>query len=209
MRIRINLLPYRQERRKEKQRQFGLMAVGVAVLGAAIVFSGYTYISAEIDAQNARNQRLKDAIAKLETQIKEIEGLKGKIGELKERIQAVESLQNDRSAAVMILDEIARRIPEAVTLKSIKQKGDTITLEGIADTNARVATLVGNFDGSTVLNSPQLIEVKSVPAPAPPGQKAGASTTKVSAFIITVKTKTKKAKTQEPNKPDGKKGGQA
>lgn len=207
MRIRINLLPYRQEHRKEKQRQFGLMAVGVTVLGAAIVFSGYTYISAKIDAQNARNQRLKDAIAQLETQIKEIEGLKGKIGELKERIQAVESLQNDRSAAVMILDEIARRIPEAVTLKSIKQKGDTITLEGIADTNARVATLVGNFNGSTVLNSPQLIEVKSVPAPLPPGQKTATSTTKVSAFIITVKTK--KAKAQEPNKPDGKKGGQA
>ncbi|MCX7627251.1 MAG: PilN domain-containing protein [Methylophilaceae bacterium] len=205
MRIRINLLPYRQERRKERQRQFSLMAIAMVVLGAAIVFSGYTYISAQIDAQNSRNMRLKNAIAQLDRQIKEIEGLKSKIGELKERIQAVESLQHNRSVAVMMLDEIARRVPEAVTLKSIRQKDNVVTLEGVADTNARVATLISNFNNSTLLESPQLVEVKSVILPSPSGQKGLASPTKVSAFIMTVKTK--KTAPEAEKKPSGKKGG--
>jgi len=178
--VRINLLPHRQIKRAERQRQFGLMTVAVVVLGLAIVFSGYTYIGTDVAAQNSRNQRLKEAVAKLDVDIKEIAGLKGKIGELRERIQAVESLQSNRSLAVIMLDEIARRIPEAVILKSFKQNGDLITLEGIADTNARVATLVGMLGNSTVLTSPQLLEIKSVTQP---------NNQKKSAFIVTVKLK--------------------
>ena len=177
--VRINLLPHRQIKRAERQRQFGLMAAAVMVLGLAIIFTGYTYISTDVAAQNSRNQRLKEAVAKLDTDIKEIAGLKGKISELRERIQAVESLQSNRSLAVSMLDEIARQIPEAVILKSFKQKGDLITLEGVADTNARVATLVGMLGSSTVLNSPQLLEIKSITQ----------NNQKKSAFIVTVKLK--------------------
>jgi type IV pilus assembly protein PilN len=177
--VRINLLPHRQIKRAERQRQFGLMAAAVVILGLAIIFSGYTYISADVSAQNSRNQRIKEATAKLDNEIKEIAGLKEKIGELRERIQAVESLQSNRSLAVTMLDEIARLIPEAVILKSLKQKGENITLNGVADTNARVAILVGNLSRSTVLNSPQLVEVKS--------ETQGNQ--KMSAFIVTVKLK--------------------
>jgi type IV pilus assembly protein PilN len=177
--VRINLLPHRQIKRAERQRQFGLMGAAVGILGLAIIFTGYTYISAEVSSQNSRNQRLKDATVKLDSEIKEIAGLKEKIGELRERIQAVESLQSNRSLAVTMLDEIARQIPEAVILKSLKQKGDLITLEGVADTNARVAILVGNLSNSTVLTSPELVEVKAV----------GQNNQKMSAFIVTVKLK--------------------
>jgi len=177
--VRINLLPHRQIKRAERQRQFGLMAAAVVVLGLAVIFSGYTYISADVSAQNSRNQRLKEATTKLDSEIKEIAGLKEKIGELRERIQAVESLQSNRSLAVTMLDEIPRLIPEAIILKSLKQKGEIITLEGVADTNARVAILVGNLSHSTVLNSPQLVEVKSVTQ----------NNQKMSAFIVTVKLK--------------------
>ena len=179
MKIRINLLPYRQIRRAERQRQFGLMAAGVAILGGAIVFVGYSYIGAELDTQNSRNARLKAAITKLDADIKEISGLKDKIGELKERIQAVESLQNNRSKAVVMLDEISRLLPEAVSLKSLVQQGDVITLEGVADTNARVAILMGNLGKSTFLVNPQLLEVKS----------AAQNTQKISAFTLKVKLK--------------------
>jgi type IV pilus assembly protein PilN len=177
--VRINLLPHRQIKRAERQRQFGLMGAAVVVLGLAVIFSGYTYINNEVGAQNSRNQRLNEAITKLDNQIKEIAGLREKIGELSERIQAVESLQSNRSLAVTMLDEIARQIPEAVVLKNLKQKGELITLEGEADTNARVAILVGNLGRSTVLNSPQLVEVKSVTQ----------NNQKKSAFIVTVKLK--------------------
>ncbi len=162
MTIRINLLPHRQIKRAERQRQFGLMAAAVAIFGLVIVFMGYTYISNNLDTQNSRNQRLKDAIVKLDKDIKDIAGLKEKINELKERIQAVESLQNNRSVAVAMLDELARRLPEAVTIKSLKQKGEQISLEGEADTNARVATLIGNLGESTVLVSPQLVQISTV-----------------------------------------------
>jgi type IV pilus assembly protein PilN len=177
--VRINLLPHRQIKRAERQRQFGLMGAAVGILGLAIIFTGYTYISAEVSSQNSRNQRLKDATVKLDSEIKEIAGLKEKIGELRERIQAVESLQSNRSLAVTMLDEIARQIPEAIILKSLKQKGELITLEGVADTNARVAILVGNLSNSTVLTSPELVEVKAV----------GQNNQKMSAFIVTVKLK--------------------
>lgn len=174
--IRINLLPHRQIKRAERQRQFGVMAATAFAIGLAILFMGYTYINAEIETQASRNQRLKDSIAKLDNQIKEINGLKDKIGELKDRIQAVESLQINRSRAVVMLDEIARQLPEAVALKSIKQNGDLITLEGVADTNARVAILVKNFSNSAILSSPQLIQIVSL----------NQNNQKLSAFTMTV-----------------------
>jgi type IV pilus assembly protein PilN len=177
--VRINLLPHRQIKRAERKRQFGLMAAAVVVLGLAIIFSGYTYISAEISSQQSRNERLKNAIAKLDNEIKEIAGLKEKIGELRERIQAVESLQSNRSTAVTMLDEVARQIPDAIILQSLKQKGEVITLTGVADTNARVATLITNLSRSTVLNSPQLVEVKSITQ----------NNQKMSAFIVTIRQK--------------------
>lgn len=200
MNIRINLLPHRQIRRAELQRQFGLMAAAVAAFSVLIIFMGYTVISADVSTQNSRNERLKTEIAKLDADIKEIEGLKEKIGELKDRIQTVESLQTNRSMAVMMLDEIARQLPEAVSIKSLKQKGAVITLEGIADTNARVATLVGNLGRSNVLISPQLLEIKT----------AMQGSIKTSEFILTVnlkmQTPAEDEKAQdEKAKPKGKK----
>ncbi len=179
MRIRINLLPYRQIKRAEQQRQFNLMAAGILIFGLFVVFTGYTYISTDVATQNSRNQRLKDAIAKLDSNIKEIDGLKQKITELKDRIQAVESLQGNRSRAVMMLDEIARQLPEAVVLKSLKQAGDLISLEGIADTNARVAILVKNLSESNILTAPQLVQIVSL----------AQNNQKMSAFMVTVMLK--------------------
>lgn len=176
MSVRINLLPHRQIKRAEKQRQFGLMVAAVAIFGLAVIFMGYTYVSNNLNAQNSRNQRLKDAIVKLDNDIKDIESLKEKINELKERIQAVESLQNNRSMAVVMLDELARRLPEAVTIKSLKQQGEKITLEGEADTNARVATLMANLSASSVLMAPQLIQISTT----------GQSVQKKSAFTMMV-----------------------
>lgn len=179
MNVRINLLPHRQLKRAEKQRQFGLMVAAVAIFGLAIIFMGYTYISNNLNTQNSRNQRLKEAIVKLDSDIKDIESLKEKINELKERIQAVESLQNNRSMAVVMLDELARKLPEAVTLRSIKQQGEQITLEGEADTNARVATLMANLSASSVLISPQLIQISTT----------GQTAQRKSAFTMTVRLK--------------------
>ena len=160
--IRINLLPHRQIRRAERQRQFNLMLVATLVAGAAIVFMGNTFISAKIDTQNGRNARLDSAIAKLDKEIEVIKKLKEQFRNVLDRKRVVENLQSDRSQSVLLLDELARQLPEGVFLKSIKQTGNEIMLEGIADTNARVATLVRNLGNSQWLESPILIEIKSV-----------------------------------------------
>lgn len=176
---RINLLPHRQLKRAERQRQFNLMLIATAIAGGAIVFMGQTFISTQIDAQADRNRRLDDAIAKLEKQIAQIQVLKGQIKDVLARKQVVENLQSNRSQAVVVLDEISRQLPEGMYLKSIKQQEKLINLQGIADTNARVAALVRNLSTSQWMVSPNLIEIKAT--------KVG--NLKYNAFTMTVNLK--------------------
>ncbi|MEQ1600850.1 MAG: PilN domain-containing protein [Methylophilaceae bacterium] len=159
--IRINLLPHRQIKRAERQRQFILMLAVITVLGGAVVFAGQTLIDSRVNAQTERNARLETANAQLEKEIEEIKTLKGQIQDVLSRKQVVENLQTNRSQAVVVLDEISRKLPEGMYLKSIKQKANLITTEGVADTNARVATLVRNLSSSEWMENPGLVEIKS------------------------------------------------
>lgn len=160
--IRINLLPHRQIKRAERQREFNLMLVGTAIVAGAIVFMGNTVISTQLSSQNERNQRLEAANAKLDKEIEEIKELKSQINDVLDRKQIVENLQSNRSQAVVVLDELSRQLPEGTYLKLIKQKGQIVDLEGMADTNARVATLVRNFGNSEWLESPNLVQIQAV-----------------------------------------------
>jgi type IV pilus assembly protein PilN len=160
--VRINLLPHRQVKRAERQRQFGLMALVTVALASALVFMGWSIINAKKEAQDDRNRRLDEAIVKLDSEIKDIKELKDQINSVLERKQIVENLQTNRSQAVVVLDEIARQLPEGVFLKSIKQQGSAIEIQGVADTNARVATLVRNLTASTWMESPNLVEIKAM-----------------------------------------------
>ncbi|MDX9952158.1 MAG: PilN domain-containing protein [Methylophilaceae bacterium] len=160
--IRINLLPHRQIKRAERQRQFNLMLVATVVLAGAIIFMGNTYIGAKISSQNERNQRLEAANAKLDKEIEEIKELKSQIGSVLERKQIVENLQTNRSQAVVVLDEISRQLPEGTYLKLISQKGNVIDLEGVADTNARVATLVRSMSNSQWMEQPNLVQIQAI-----------------------------------------------
>jgi len=159
--VRINLLPHREIKRAEKQREFGLMALFAAVVALAIIFLGWTYLGAKEQTQLDRNQRLEQGIAQLDIEIADISDLKDQINNVLERKRIVENLQTDRSQAVVVLDELARQLPEGLYLKSVKQRGDVITMQGVADTNARVATLVRNLEASDWLERPVLIEIKT------------------------------------------------
>lgn len=159
--IKVNLLPHRQIKRAERQREFGLMASLVAIAAAAILFVSWSYIHNKIQTQQARNQRLQDEMVRLDKEIAVIASLKEQIKHVLERKQIVEGLQSDRNQAVLILDELARKLPEGVFLKSVKQLQDEIELKGIADTNARIATLVHNLSESAIMHSPNLVEIKA------------------------------------------------
>ena len=159
--IRVNLLPHRQIKRAARQREFGMISMFTAIAASALVFLGYSYIDSQIQAQTARNARLDTAIASLDKEIADIKDLKDQINIMLERKQVVENLQTNRSQSVVVLDEVSRQLPEGVYLRSIKQVGSAITLEGVADTNSRVATLVRNFSTSNWIESPSLVEIRS------------------------------------------------
>lgn len=183
--IRVNLLPHRQIRREARQREFGLMALFSAIAAAAIIFLGYTFINAKIDAQTERNARLDTAIVKLDKEIADIKDLKDQISTMLERKQVVENLQTNRSQAVVVLDELSRQLPEGMYLKSIRQQGNVISIEGVADTNARVATLVRNLSTSNWMELPSLVEIKSVMV----------NTLKQNAFALNVNVRPPKVET--------------
>ena len=160
--MRINLLPHRQIKRAERQREFGLMALMAAGAACAVIFLGWQFLGSQKNTQLERNTRLETAITGLDKEIADIKDLKDQINNVLERKQIVENLQTNRSQAVVILDELSRQLPEGLYLRSIKQTGNLITLEGVADTNARVATLVRNLSVSNWMESPNLIEIKSL-----------------------------------------------
>jgi type IV pilus assembly protein PilN len=160
---RVNLLPHRAERRKRAKQHFTIVAAGTAVLGLLVVLLVHGYFAERIGAQEGRNQFLKGEIAKLETEIAEINKLKEEIRALLARKQVIETLQADRAQTVHLLDELVRQMPEGVFLKSLSQKGMRIQLIGYAQSNARVSTLMRNIESSRWLAAPELIEVKSAP----------------------------------------------
>lgn len=158
---RVNLLPHREERRKRARSHFYVLIAGTALVGALIVGLMHTYYAEKIDAQQSRNQYLKTEIAKLDKEIAEITKLKDEIQALLARKQIIETLQADRAQTVHLLDDLVKRMPEGVYLKSLSQKGLRINVTGYAQSNARVSTLMRNVEASPWLQNPELVEVKA------------------------------------------------
>lgn len=159
--MRINLLPHRQMKRAQQQRLLALMAAAVAAAGALAVFAGHMLIEDAKNAQMRRNELLRQEIAVLDKQIAEIRTLKDKTKALLDRKAVVESLQANRFDAVRLFDQLARQLPEGVYLKSLKQTGATLTLQGYAQSSARVSSFMRSLDASPLFEAPNLVEVKS------------------------------------------------
>ena len=161
--IRINLLPHREAKRKQKQAAFyALLALGAAA-GVAVVLAVGAYNARQLSVQDERNLVLKKANAELDKQIAEIKTLKEEIEALKARQQAVQDVQGDRNQPVYLLDELVRQTPEGMHLKSLKQEGRRVVLTGYAQSQERVAELLRNLSGNSAwLERPELVEVKAV-----------------------------------------------
>lgn len=160
--IRINLLPHREEKRRQKKQAFyTLLALG-AIVGVGVVLLVGGYNARAIGIQDARNQELQTAIAGLDKKIVEIATLKQEIEALKARQQAVEDLQGDRNQPVYLLDELVRQTPPGVYLKAFRQEGQKVAVNGYAQSQERVSELLRNLAGASPwLEKPDLIEVKS------------------------------------------------
>jgi type IV pilus assembly protein PilN len=159
--IKINLLPHREEKRKQRKAAFLRMLALSAVMGGALVVAAGGIIAAQISEQNQRNDFIKAENAKLDNQIKEIKTLKEEIEALKARQQAVEDLQSDRNQPVYLMDELARQVPEGIYLRSFKEENQRVVLMGYAQSNERVSELLRNLgNNSPWLERPDLIEIR-------------------------------------------------
>jgi type IV pilus assembly protein PilN len=173
----INLLPWREELRQEKKKEFGMLTLVMMILASAFVGLAYFQMSSKIDYQLSRNKYLSDEIAKLDKQIAEISDLKRVRRSLVERMEVIQDLQRSRPSIVHLFTEIVTTVPNGVYLESLTQTGANLLMNGEAESNARVSTYMRNLDASDWLKQPNLtvIEVEDI------------KVNRISKFTLTVK----------------------
>lgn len=158
---RINLLPWREEYRQDKKKEFltQLAAVGLfAVIGLYI----WVYIvDTQISGQEARNKVLKDEIAILEKQVKEIEELKKDREQLVARMRVIQDLQGTRPTIVRYFDEMVRSTPDGIFFLNMKRVGERISIEGITESRPRISALLRNLDASDWFSEPDLKQIRA------------------------------------------------
>ena len=158
---RINLLPWREEQRKERQKNFGIAALASVIVGLLVIWGAHAFLQGMIDYQNSRNQRLKQEIATLDEQIKEIKNLRLKKERLLLRMAAIEDLQRTRPEVVHLFDEMVKVTPDGVFLTELTQTGRNLQIKGIAESSTRVSAFMRNIDASPWLANPVLRVVQS------------------------------------------------
>lgn len=175
----INLLPWREALRKEKQQEFFVM-LGICAVFALVVWGAiHFYYNQKIDYQNYRNKYVVDQTALLDKKIKEIEDLEREKQRLLDRMRAIEQLQGNRPLIVRFFDELINSLPDGVSIKNIVQAGQNITITGEAQSNARVSSFMRNLDGSDWLTDPELDIIQAV----------SASGVRISSFTLRFKQK--------------------
>lgn len=164
---RINLLPWREQQRKTRRREFTVAALAAVFAGGVFTFGGHLMYSSWTALQNEKNELLKREIGKLDAQIADITDLEGRKQRLVARMSIIETLQRSRPEIVHLFDELVRTVPEGVYLTSIKESEDNRTkqrrleLHGVAQSSTRVSTFMRNIDASTWMDNPELQVVES------------------------------------------------
>ena len=158
---RINLLPWREEERKTRQRDFGVAAIGALLGGIAVVMLTMLAYSQMISAQESRNERLTTEITELEKSIEEIDDLERQKERLLARMEIIDRLQKSRPEVVHLFDELVRQLPDGVYLTGLKQTGSRIEIRGVAQSSTRVSALMRQIDASEWLTDPEVERVET------------------------------------------------
>ncbi len=157
---RINLLPWREELRKQKQQDF-MIGIGIAVIITCVLLAGvYLYIEGLKEYQQRRNQMLNDEITVLNRKIKEIKDIEEKKNKLLTKIEVIQKLQESRPEVVHLFDELAKVTPDGVHLTKFVQTGTNLSLDGKAQSNARVSAYMRSIENSPWLKAPKLSVIK-------------------------------------------------
>lgn len=176
----INLRPWREELRAEKQKQFVVMILGTAIVAAGLVFLWKSDMDNRIAYQQSRNAYIETATKKLDQQIKEIETLKEKRDELLARMQVIQDLQGKRPVIVRVFDELVKTLPDGLFYVRLEKKGDDMNIVGMAESNSRISTLMRRYEESDWFANPSLANVSAADT-----RRAG-----YSEFNLTVQQKT-------------------
>ena len=163
---RINLLPWREEARRERQRQFLYSLMGTLVLGAILVLIIGLFFDQQISYQEARNQQIQIEINRLQQRINRIAELEKTRDRLLSRKEVIESLQASRSLTVELLDKLAKTIPVGVTLVTVRQQGKNLTLSGTSQSNARVSAYLQSLEDMDLFVRPELQYVRASKKPS-------------------------------------------
>ena len=155
---RINLLPHRESKRKERKLKFLVAVVSAAGVGIVTAFAAYLMYGSMIDAQQHRNDMLRAQIKTLDKQIEEINDLESSKQKYIARMEIIEKLQRSRPEIVHVFEEIVRTLPEGVYLTSVKQTNKRLKFEGVAQSSTRVSSFMRNIDASTWMDNPELSE---------------------------------------------------
>lgn len=165
--IKINLLPWREELREQRKKEFLNILVGVLLLAGVIVFGIDRYYNDAIDTQMSRNNFLEKEIQVLDERIAEIQLLQQKRQELLSRMQVIQDLQGNRPIIVRVFDELARRLSDRVFYTDVQMNGKGLAIRGIAESNNRISSQLRNFDESDWFTGPNVTEIKADPAFGP------------------------------------------
>lgn len=184
----INLRPWREELRAEKQKQFVVMFFGAAIIAAGLTFLWKGNMDSRIAYQESRNSYIETATKQLDKQIKEIESLKRKRDELLSRMKVIQDLQGKRPVIVRVFDELVRTLPDGLFYTKLEKRGERVVIVGMSESNSRISSLMRRFQGSEWFSEPNLSNVAS----------AASSRAGYSEFNLSVQQKT-----PEPEGEDG------
>lgn len=158
--ILINLLPHREAARKRRVDLFNVSLGMAFLMGGLLAGLIFLWYQSQITDQQEKNQLLQSEIKKFDTQIKDIAGLEAEITALRARQQAVEDLQADRNLPVHLLTQLVRQIPDGTYIASMRQENQSVTLQGVAQSNERVSELLRNLGNNTPwFSKPELVEI--------------------------------------------------
>lgn len=155
----INLLPWRQELRKQRQQEFVAIVLAVAGLAVGIVLFSHMALSKQVGDQLERNSYIRAEISTLDTKIKEIDELQKRREELLSRMKVIQDLQGHRPIIVRVFDEFVRAMPDGVYFRTVERKGDVFSIVGVAESANQVSSLMRNLDASQWFKNPMLSKV--------------------------------------------------
>ncbi len=158
---RINLLPWRQEERERKNKEFGVVLIGAFIITALAVLLAMTFLNSQLSSQRQANQMITDENTRLDGVLTEIADLEQRRDEMLSQMKVIQDLQGRRSIPVRIWDDIARAMPASMYLVSIKREGEVITINGFADNPNVVSQLVKNLDASPWLINSLVPQIKT------------------------------------------------